>query len=133
MPHITLDLNDDEEFRSCQFCKSHLTAFHNKKGTLALAFDQTNCEKCGKFIEIEPTDPEDEGFIFMCSHSDCHNAHKHCLCYECGILYDLESPNCAEGDCAESDPADLVIKAMEQVLGAEEVTSSSGSSTTSRE
>lgn len=113
MPHITLNLNDDDEFRSCQFCHSPMTIFHNAttrnhKNSMTLSFDQTNCEKCGKFIEILPEIPEDEGLLFVCSHSECQ---RQCLCFECGLLYDLKAP-----ECVEEDTAGLVFHEMDKVL-----------------
>jgi len=112
MPRI--DINDDEEIRSCQFCKSELIVFHNKMSnhSISLSFNQTNCEKCGKFIAIHPEDPEEEGLLFVCSHSECR---KHCLCYECGILYDLKAP-----DFVAEDDADLVVNAVAEVLSRDE-------------
>eukprot|EP01083_Nonionella_stella_P085335 236611_1 len=96
VPHV--DINDDEEFTSCNVCKSSVQRYNNTSLSTApihtiytktlLQYHHLNCQKCGLYIEIHPKHTADEGLIFVCSDSI---PHRHCLCYECGLLYDLNA------------------------------------------
>lgn len=107
MPRIILDLNDDDEFRSCQVCRASLTLYHvnnapavcvpanaNANADAALS-KSSNCVKCGLFIELNPKQlsTSDCALIFVCSASQSHGHH---LCWECGLLYELADKDNAE-------------------------------------
>jgi len=98
MPTIHLDLTDDDEFKYCQYCQSHVEPYNNTSLSTTsidnlytktlLKYHHLNCEKCGLFIELHPKHSREEGLIFLCSNSI---PHKHCLCYDCGLLYGLKT------------------------------------------
>eukprot|EP01084_Bolivina_argentea_P287629 493555_1 len=96
MPVIRIDINDDKEFKQCEYCKDELelyntasisnTAAINNHTKTLLSYKHLNCKKCGLYIEFHPNNPKDEALIFLCSKII---PHKHCLCYHCGLLYQL--------------------------------------------
>mmetsp|Transcript_61220 Transcript_61220/g.55217 ORF Transcript_61220/g.55217 Transcript_61220/m.55217 type:complete len:426 (+) Transcript_61220:136-1413(+) len=99
MPVIRLNITDDEEFTQCQYCSARVEPYNNTSLQTTLDIDNSytktllkyhhlNCEKCGVFIEMHPKNPKEEGLIFLCPQSI---PHRHCLCYECGLLYDLNA------------------------------------------
>merc|ERR1711971_1448124 len=60
-------------------------------GADAPSFSHSNCVKCGLFIEVNPEkhekrNPNENALFFVCSSSP---SHRHCLCWECGLLYGL--------------------------------------------
>lgn len=100
MPTALMNLMaDDEEFTSCQYCKSSLRSYNNTSSSEAIIpthtdqytqelrrFKHLNCEKCGKFINLQPR-PAEESIIFICSNA---RPHAHCICYSCGQLYNVK-------------------------------------------
>jgi len=99
MPVIRLNITDDEEFTQCQYCNARVESYNNTSLQTTLDIDNSytktllkyhhlNCEKCGVYIEMHPKNPKEEGLIFLCPQSI---PHRHCLCYECGLLYDLNA------------------------------------------
>jgi len=117
MPRIILDINDDDEFRSCQVCHSRLTVYDNTATATAASatgcrprtFAHSNCVKCGLFIEMNPKQrvPSDCALIFVCSSSQ---SHRHCLCWECGLLYDL----CAADETGRASEAQAKAEAEQE-------------------
>eukprot|EP01083_Nonionella_stella_P138811 422502_1 len=97
MPVIRLNINDDEEFTSCEYCKRHVQPYNNTSLSTTpilslytktlIQYHHLNCQKCGLYIELHPKNATDESLIFLCPN---HQPHKHCLCYDCGLLYDLK-------------------------------------------
>ena len=91
-------INDDEEFIKCEYCHLPVQSYNNTSITTTssinlytktlLKYHHLNCKKCGLYIELHPKETNDESLIFVCSNSI---PHRHCLCYECGLLY-----NCNE-------------------------------------
>jgi len=105
---------DDDEFTHCQYCKSSLRQYHNTSLShtpstdhhytqTLLGHGHLNCEKCGVYVPIHPEDPNEEGLIFVCS---AETPHPHCLCYECGELYQVSG--CAE----DEEKNDIVTQLM---------------------
>ena len=101
---------DDDEFTQCQYCKSHLKQYHNTSlchtssrnhhyTQTLIQYGHLNCEKCGVYVPIHPEDPNEEGLIFVCS---AETPHPHCLCYECGELYELK------GKTSDEEKSDIV-------------------------
>jgi len=97
-----MNIVDDDEFTSCQHCKSDLKPYRNTslsdtsspsppgdkvRQTLS-RYGHLNCEKCGVYIEIHPDGPSEEDILFVCS---AETPHRHCLCQSCGKLYGLKA------------------------------------------
>jgi len=105
---------DDDEFTCCQYCQSNLRQYHNTSLShtpstdhhytrTLLGHGHLNCEKCGVFVPIHPEDPNEEGLIFVCS---AETPHPHCLCYECGELYQVA------GSTEDEEKNDIVTQLM---------------------
>jgi len=99
MPVIHLDITDDDEFISCHQCKKKCKPYNNSVRSNTpqidsaytkklLEYHHANCEKCGVYVEFHPRTTDEEGLIFLCPD---RIPHRHCLCFECGLLYDLEA------------------------------------------
>ena len=106
-------IDDDDEFTSCQHCKSNLKQYHNTSLSdtpsahhytqTLLGYGHLNCEKCGLFIPVHPEDPNESGLIFVCS---AKTPHPHCLCYECAALYEVA------GNADGEEKNDIVTQLM---------------------
>eukprot|EP01084_Bolivina_argentea_P287630 493556_1 len=99
MSHQSVITEDDEEFTKCQYCQLSVQAYNNTSAISTtsttslytkrlLKYHHSNCEKCGLYIEFHPKECCDESLIFVCSAAI---PHKHCLCYDCGLLYDINA------------------------------------------